>query len=328
MLEAAQRLHASGAMDQAEAAYRGILAHQPDSVPALNQLAALLEQTGRLEESSLLYCRAFVQPPLQGKSHKMLGIAYYRLGWIEQAAQCYRDWLVEEPDQPIALHHLAACGGAQVPGRAADRYVVQVFDALADEFDRKLVDSLGYRGPAIIDELLRGCVPCGAALEVLDAGCGTGLCASVLAPFARRLTGVDLSKAMLDKARARDRYHELVQAELTDFLRGCVARYDLVVMADTLIYFGEVGPLFDALARAVRPGGWLALTAERASGPVGIAPGFELAPSGRYAHDLDYLTARLNQSRFALQRRAEVVLRTEFCRPIAGLAMLAASADQ
>ena len=30
---------------------------------------------------------------------------------------------------------------------------------------------------------------------MLDAGCGTGLCAPLLRPYASRLTGVDLSKA-------------------------------------------------------------------------------------------------------------------------------------
>ena len=35
------------------------------------------------------------------------------------------------------------------------------------------------------------------SLDVLDAGCGTGLCGPLVAPYARRLVGVDLSEAML-----------------------------------------------------------------------------------------------------------------------------------
>ena len=54
------------------------------------------------------------------------------------------------------------------------------------------------------------------ALEVLDAGCGTGLAAPLLGPYARRLVGVDLSGAMLEQARALPQYDELVE-ELTKF---------------------------------------------------------------------------------------------------------------
>ena len=32
-------------------------------------------------------------------------------------------------------------------------------------------------------------------LDVLDAGCGTGLCGPLLAPYARRLVGVDSPEA-------------------------------------------------------------------------------------------------------------------------------------
>ena len=41
-------------------------------------------------------------------------------------------------------------------------------------------------------------------LEIVDAGCGTGLLAPHLRPYARRLVGVDLSPKMLEKARAME----------------------------------------------------------------------------------------------------------------------------
>ena len=42
------------------------------------------------------------------------------------------------------------------------------------------------------------------ALDILDAGCGTGLCGPLLAPYARRLVGVDLSDGMLKHAREKN----------------------------------------------------------------------------------------------------------------------------
>src|SRR6476620_7898555 len=105
--------------------------------------------------------------------------------------------------------------------------------------------------------------PC-KALDVLDAGCGTGLCGPLFAPYARRLTGVDLSPGMLARAQERNVYDELVKGELTTYLLASPDRFDVVVSADTLIYFGTVDQAVGAAARALRPGGWLIFTLEEA----------------------------------------------------------------
>ena len=57
--------------------------------------------------------------PAMCKARHALGMAYHMLGRIEEAAQVYRDWLKDEPGNPEALHHLAACSGEGVPDRAA-----------------------------------------------------------------------------------------------------------------------------------------------------------------------------------------------------------------
>lgn len=49
---------------------------------------------------------------------------------------------------------------------------------------------------------------------VVDLGCGSGAVGPALKQLGRRLTGVDLSPAMLDEARAIGCYDELVEADL------------------------------------------------------------------------------------------------------------------
>ena len=116
---------------------------------------------------------------------------------------------------------LAACSGRDVPARASDAFVEKTFDSFAASFDAKLA-SLGYRAPALVAEMLAHAgLDASRSLDVLDAGCGTGLCGPLVAPYARRLVGVDLSEAMLARARARDVYDELVKGELTAYLRDC-----------------------------------------------------------------------------------------------------------
>ena len=104
------------------------------------------------------------------------------------------------------------------------------------------------------------------SLDVLDAGCGTGLCGPLIAPYARRLVGVDLSARMLAQARARNVYDELFKGELTAYLRDSAGAFDVIVSADTLVYFGPLEDVVAAAADALRPGGRLIFTVEELIG--------------------------------------------------------------
>ena len=57
-------------------------------------------------------------------------------------------------------------------------------------------------------------MPGRAELAILDLGCGTGLAGAAFKPLAARLDGVDLSPAMIEKARARQIYDHLQVADL------------------------------------------------------------------------------------------------------------------
>jgi predicted TPR repeat methyltransferase len=117
-------------------------------------------------------------------------------------------------------------------------------------------------------------VSASGGLDVLDAGCGTGLCGPLIAPYARRLVGVDLSERMLDQARTRDVYDELVRGELTGYLRDCTAAFDVVVAADTPENFGPLEEVVASAENALRGGGRLVFTVERgAKGRKGLGEG-------------------------------------------------------
>jgi predicted TPR repeat methyltransferase len=162
--------------------------------------------------------------------------------------------------------------------------------------------------------------PPAGGLEVLDAGCGTGLCAPSLRPYARRLVGVDLSSEMVKRADDRHLYDELVVDELTAFLTGHPAAYDLVASADTLCYFGELAPPLSAAATALRSGGHLVFTVERATD----APaGYQLNPHGRYSHTDAYVRATLAGAGLTPVMIAAGFLRMESKQPVAGLLVAA-----
>lgn len=314
-----------GRVEEAEAAYRQVLARDPKNIDAHNNLGNLLAGLGRVEEAVRHYCETIALMPTNPAARKMLGYAYYMLGRYDEAAAFYRAWLDEEPDNPTARHHLAACTGKDVPERAADVYVESVFDGFADSFDAKLA-ALTYRAPQLVAEAVAALYGEGRRqLDVLDAGCGTGLCGPLLAPWARSLIGIDLSQPMLTKAEGRGVYDRLLKAELTAFLQqASAASYDLIVSADTLCYFGALEAVFAASAAALRKAGALIFTVERGE-TAAAATGYLLAPHGRYAHDEHYVTGALAAAGFTGVSATAVILRSEGGKPVHGLLYVARS---
>jgi len=158
-------------------------------------------------------------------------------------------------------------------------------------------------------------------LDVLDAGCGTGLCGPLVAPYARHLIGVDLSEGMLVHAKEKNVYHALVKAELTDYLRDNSEAFDLIVAADTLVYFGDLEGVLVAAARALRPNGLLVFTLEHAEGGEADVD-YRLELHGRYSHAGAYVERVLACA--GLQPEiAHAELRMESGTPVAGLVMRA-----
>ena len=127
---------------------------------------------------------------------------------------------------------------------------------------------------------------------------------------------------MVELARLRGDYDRLAVAELTAFLAADPARYDLVVSADTLVYFGDLDPVLAAAVTALRPGGWLAFTVEQ--GPA--ADGFQLARSGRYQHGEQYLRQGVHRAGLHLTLLDAVTLRLEAGRDVVGWRVLARAA--
>jgi predicted TPR repeat methyltransferase len=134
----------------------------------------------------------------------------------------------------------------------------------------------------------------------------------LLRPVARRLVGVDLSPKMLEQARRRGTYDALVCDELLAFMRRSEGDFDLVVAADVLIYFGDLVPVWEAARRALRPGGLLAVGTESAADG-----GYQLLPSGRFAHNLGYVRAT-SAAGFQEQACVETTLRQEAGAPVRG----------
>ncbi|WP_432241196.1 tetratricopeptide repeat protein [Herbaspirillum robiniae] len=320
-------LREAGRAEEAQQCCLRALEAAPDFAPAMLQLAGLYARAGELMLSSRYECMAYVLPPHEGKSRELLGTSYYFLGRLEEAAQLCCRWLEEEPGNPVARHMHAAYAG-ELTAAAPAGYIEKRFDDYADNFDANLVERLGYRGPQVVGDLLKTALPgaAPAALDILDAGCGTGLCAPVLAAHARRLDGIDLSENMLRHAAARHAYTHLEKAEAAAWMAGRAGQYDLVVACDVVIYCGRLEALFASARHALRAGGHVIFTAEAARDDeldAGGGSGYLLHPSGRFRHHAAYIARCLEGAGFVVLALREESIRMEMGQPVPGLAVLA-----
>ncbi len=284
------------ALSNADAA----LAVEPDSTEALLHRATALAQLGRPQPALVAFRRLLALAPGHAPAWSACGNLLREMHRLDEAAQAFRQALAHGADADLQAYYLASVTVQAGPATAPQAYVQQLFDGYADDFDRHLVGQLGYQAHRrLVDGLngLNGLAGSGGApwASALDLGCGTGLCGPLVRPLVQRLTGIDLSERMLQKARALGVYDRLEQGDVVQCLRQTDERFDLVLAADVFIYIGDLAPVFEAVRRVMdrgvfcfsveipEPGG-TAENAERAESAGGPALGYQLQPSLRYAH--------------------------------------------
>ncbi|CAL1239728.1 tetratricopeptide repeat protein [Candidatus Methylocalor cossyra] len=310
-----------GMPDQARPALVRAIELQPDRVEAYLGLGLLDQVTERWGEAVECYRRAIALEPRCAAAYRALWRICVLAERLEEARSVLEQWLLHDPDNAFARHLIAAQTGESVPDAASAEFIRMLFDPFAASFDFVLRERLDYRAPELVAEAARHAMAGrGQGLQVADLGCGTGLCGPLLKPLAGVLTGVDLSRNMLGKARGRDVYDRLVEGELTAFLAQSPASYDLLIAADTLVYFGNLQTFAERALRALRPGGAAVFTVERAGEEQ--VEGYRLQPHGRYTHRGDYLDRVLGGAGFLLSREA-VYLRQECGVPVQGWLVVA-----
>lgn len=309
-------LEKSGASDLAEQAYREAVMLNPQCMDAYYLLASLLASQGRFDEAKYLNAQGIIADPAQNKSKIKLGLALCETGRQDEAIRLMKSWRDTEPENPIALHMLAAFRETDVPERCANRYIEATFDNFAHDFD-SVLSRLDYAGPRLLEETLVRLGFRESSLNVLDLGCGTGLNGPVLKPISKTLTGVDLSRAMLDRAQEKNSYDFLFKSEICAFLDQENARFDLITCIDTLIYFGNLEAVFGKIQARLEMGGSFIFTTEKGT------DGFDLDVTGRYRHAENYITGLLEKAGFTSPSVEAAVIRRESARPVDGQLFIA-----
>jgi SAM-dependent methyltransferase len=139
--------------------------------------------------------------------------------------------------------------------------VWQVYDDFGETYLRHASDSAAnalYDRPAVLS-LVRDV----GGRQVLDAGCGPGLCAEELLRRGAAVTGLDASQAQLSIARRRlGASVPLVRAVLGGNLPFRDASFDVAVCALVIHYVADRRAAFQEFARILRPGGRLVVSTQ------------------------------------------------------------------
>jgi len=292
--------------------YDKALALKPELGEAWLGRGNVFHDLKRYDEALAAYDKALaVSPDLAGA---WLGRGN-ALRWSKrtpEAIEAYRQALTLGGDAASITYCLAALGAAPRPAAPPERYFADLFDSYADDFEHDLVENLNYHIPAVLADTIRRYTS-SRALDILDLGCGTGLVGAQIRPVARTLTGIDVSANMLEKARQRQIYDQLLCGDAAQVLQAQDRQFDLALAADVFIYVGELSPIFRAVRAALRAGGLFGFSVEAAE-----QGDFVLLSTLRYAHSIGYLRRLAEQHRFVVELIEPQVIRRDAGADVAG----------
>jgi len=297
-------LKARGLLREAAASYERAIALKPDYADAHNNLGNVFKALGHPDKARASFERALQLKPGNTDTLYNLGVLCSDAGDRDEAARHFQNCLAQDPDDSRGAGMLLAhLGRRDAPEQTPQAQLQKIYDVRAQFWDRER-----YFGHALVADALKAHAP-QAKLDILDIGCGTGLDGALVRPLAVRLDGVDLSPAMLEKARDKRVYDGLYQADILSFLSEHKDRYDAILGAATLIHFGDLRAAVDAAATSLRDLGLFIFTLfpDDASSDFAVARNDRLAQSGCFSHSPAYVERLASQSGFSVRALEKVI---------------------
>lgn len=148
---------------------------------------------------------------------------------------------------------------AEVYTSASQEKLSKTYDDWASSYDADML-ATGYAHPSIICGLTARFVPKLDA-AILDAGVGTGNIGGLLNTLGyTNLHGIDMSKGMLEKARARGVYQSLHEGVLGEALSLASNAYDAIISTGTFTTGHAPASAFDELNRLLKKNGHIIFT--------------------------------------------------------------------
>ena len=246
---------------EAEAILKALLDATPEDASLWSRLSWARWKAKRYDDAKTAAQEALWRDATLPYPHFLLGWIAARSEEKGSAIAHYKRYLELDPeDAEGATLALSNLGAAPAPDKAPLSYVKQIYAGRSPYWDTNVTGKTRYRAPHQIADALEHFMGPREGLDIMDVGCGTGLEGPLVRARARRLDGLDLSAHMIEKAREKGVYDELIEGDLETVLYARPAQYDVLTSAATLIHFGDLEAPLKASAAALRPGGWMAFT--------------------------------------------------------------------
>ena len=292
-----------GRYEEAEKIYKYAIVLKPDLAEIHNNLASTLKELGRLNEAEVSYKQAIILKSNLADAHANLGSILRDQDRFKEAEDHYKKAIEIKKNSEKFKHTMAALMG-ETTNSAPRKYVEDLFDNYAINFENSLINKLEYRIPNIITEIL---IPKNQEVQlgsVLDLGCGTGLIGNEIKKYCSNLEGIDLSKAMLKIARDKNVYNKLYHEDIIEYLSTEDLNFNYFISTDTFIYVGELSKVFQLIKSRNKLNGKLIFTTEHTD-----KDGFFLEKSGRYSHSKKYIENLCEEFNYTLSHFETVNLR-------------------
>ncbi|MCD6039834.1 MAG: yrrB [Gammaproteobacteria bacterium] len=302
-----------GAFNQAKLHYKNALALQSKDTQILFNLGYIHMQQGFLDTAIQYYQRALAVDPDLFSAHNNLGVAFLAKQHASFAMHHFQEALRLQPDNKAVAYTISVLSKNQHLLAAPPDYIQSLFDAYADHYEPHLLTALDYQLPTLFEKVFSRYAPTNKPLDILDLGCGTGLCSAPFKRYAKTLTGIDLSANMLNIAAQKNLYDQLIHTDITHFLEDKIAQYDLILAGDALVYIGELDKLFQFIYQALRPAGLFMFNAEISESPL-----FKMNQSGRFSHHKTYLDKLVTTQHFSILSYEEKITRLQNNEPVYG----------
>ena len=306
--------------DQALGCFDSALALKPQFLDALSSRATALLELQRLPEAVAGFDAALALDPRHAISWNNRGNALAAMKRFDDAIQSYERALALMPELAQAKENRDnALFELKRANRCPPGYMQNLFDNFAPHYDSTMLDRLGYAAHRHLRALADRILPQGArSRRILDLGCGTGLVGEAFRDLSAggRLDGMDIAPRMIEAARARGIYDDLILGDIETLLAMPGPRYDLILAADTMIYLGDLAPTFRGVAARLEPGGFYLFAVESKAGD-----GWEQTPMHRFAHSEPYLRRLAAEMGLSFIELVECPLRQEASVPVRGFAV-------
>lgn len=312
---------------------------------ARSNIAATFLQYDRYENAINHYIELLQHAPLDTEYLYNMGVCQMALGHLDEANYHLKKCLsinmhhknamvnlaaiaIREKHKTIAINYLIdalkidpydesasymlktlRCESAD---KAPASYVQNLFDNYAINYEKHVSESLQYHFPKQLEEYLNKIsLKPGPFLDCLDLGCGTGLLSYAIKPYAKTLTGIDLSEKMLAIARNKSLYDDLIEISIENYLATTPKTFDLMIAGDVFNYFGNLLPILELVKKKLNINGRIIFTLEKNQ-----ASAFKLENTGRFTHPIHYVEQVCDELNLSMNCKNEIIIREQEESPV------------